>query len=40
MNLDMKLFERDIYDYTDLLGDIGGLYGALFGLGALCVSLL
>ena len=40
MNLDSKLFERDIYDYMDWLGDIGGIYSALFIIGAFFVSLL
>ena len=40
MNLDLKRFERNIYDYFDWLKDVGGLSKAIFFIGNLVVACL
>ena len=40
MNLDTKLLERDTYDYMDWVGDIGGVYSALYIMGGFFISCL
>ena len=40
LNADVTLFERDVYDFFMLLGNVGGFSGILFSFGAAFVSLL
>ena len=32
MNLDLKTVNRSVYNFFNLLGDVGGLYGLFFSL--------
>ena len=34
------IFNRKVYSILELLGDIGGLYGALLGIGLLFVGFI
>ena len=40
MHPDIQKHQRSIYNFLDLLGDIGGLYGSLSGLGWLLMTIL
>ena len=40
MNLDLRKYERDIYDYFDWLGDIGGISEALYIIGSIFVACI
>ena len=39
LNSNVTLFERDVYDFFMLLGNVGGFSGILFSFGAALVSL-
>ena len=40
MNLDLRKFERDIYDYFDWLGDVGGISEAFYIIGSFCMACI
>ena len=40
MNLDLRKYERDIYDYFDWLGDVGGISEALYIIGSFLMACL
>ena len=40
MNLDKTVIERTVYTSLDLLGDVGGLMGTLFGVGSILMMFI
>lgn len=40
IDFESDLFTRQVYTFTDLLSDMGGIYSSLFAFGAMLVSTL
>ncbi|CDW89571.1 UNKNOWN [Stylonychia lemnae] len=38
IDLDQDIYNRQVYNFTDLISELGGFYSALFALGAILVS--